>query len=95
MNIQELKQRIMNLPSSVHVVFITEEEAQGLLEDLKKIFYTEFNIEDQNGISWNRESRLIKLLLRLGLLSYDGVSIEIREPKTKSKGENNGKGPTK
>jgi len=78
MKFSDLKNKIHKLPSDAQVVFISKEESEELISDLKNI-YMEQNPKYQS--KWEGVEIETRYLLSLGLLCYSGVSIEIKERK--------------
>lgn len=78
MKFEDLKKRIHNLPRDGQVIFISQEESEELIRDWRTIF---FETHPKKSTSWTDMEIQIRYLLSLGLLSYSGISIEIKERK--------------
>lgn len=78
MKFEELKKRIHQLPRDGQVIFISRQESEELIQDWKKNFYEEYPLLAPK---WLDIEIQIRYLLSLGLLSYSGISIEIKERK--------------
>ena len=78
MKFEELKKRIHKLSRNSQVIFISHEESEELIQDWKKQFFETYPVISGK---WLDIEIQIRYLLSLGLLSYSGISIEIRERK--------------
>ena len=78
MKFDDLKKRIHQLPRDGQVIFISHQESEELIQDWKENFYEEYPLLSQK---WLDIEIQIRYLLSLGLLSYSGISIEIKERK--------------
>lgn len=78
MKFSDLKNKIHKLPMDAQVVFISPQESEELISDLRNI-YMQQNPKYQN--KWEGVEIETRYLLSLGLLSYSGVSIEIKDRK--------------
>lgn len=76
MKYEDLQKRIHNLSRDSQVIFISKMEAEDLILDWKNIFF-ESNPTQIN--KWDLMEIEIRYLLSLGLLSYSGISIEIKD----------------
>ena len=78
MKFDDLKKRIHQLPMDGQVIFISRQESEELIQDWKENFYEEYPLLSPK---WLDIEIQIRYLLSLGLLSYSGISIEIKERK--------------
>lgn len=78
MKFSDLKKRIHQLPRDAQVIFISQEESEDLIVDWRNTF---FELNPSQSKRWTDMEIQIRYLLSLGLLSYSGISIEIKERK--------------